>query len=179
MPKSVTNKQLVANRQNAKLGGVKTDEGKAISKLNALKHGILSREVLLADEDEETLIEFGKRIRCELKAAGEIEMLLADRIIANMWRLRRVLVVERNTMEWQANHQGLDFDLGSETEGQAERKKNKNMIDNPSIERILRYEIAIERSLYKALHELQRIQAANAGEKPPAPVAIDIDISNE
>jgi hypothetical protein len=53
------------------------------------------------------------------------------------------------------------------------------MIDNPSIERILRYEIAIERSLYKALHELQRIQAANAGEKPPAPVAIDIDISNE
>ena len=32
--------------------------------------------------------------------------------------------------------------------------------------------------LYKALHELQRIQASRAGKKPPAPIAIDVDVSN-
>ena len=44
--------------------------------------------------------------------------------------------------------------------------------------KLSRYETTIERSLYKALHELQRLQAArhNQGSVPP-PAAIDVDIS--
>jgi hypothetical protein len=44
--------------------------------------------------------------------------------------------------------------------------------------KLSRYETTIERSLYKALHELQRLQAARHtdGEVPP-PVAIDVDVS--
>jgi hypothetical protein len=40
-----------------------------------------------------------------------------------------------------------------------------------------RYETAIERQIYKALHELIRLQMARQGEKPPAPVAIDLEVS--
>ncbi len=41
-----------------------------------------------------------------------------------------------------------------------------------------RYETTIERSLYKALHELQRLQAARHTEGyVPPPVAIDVDVS--
>jgi hypothetical protein len=42
--------------------------------------------------------------------------------------------------------------------------------------KLSRYETAIERGLYKALHELQRLQAdrAPAGSIPP-PVAVDVD----
>ena len=41
-------KQLAANRRNAqKSTGPKTPEGRAVSKMNALKHGILSKEVLV------------------------------------------------------------------------------------------------------------------------------------
>ena len=44
--------------------------------------------------------------------------------------------------------------------------------------KLSRYETAIERSLYKALHELQRLQAARrAGGNAPPPVAIDVDVS--
>ncbi len=45
--------------------------------------------------------------------------------------------------------------------------------------KLSRYEAAIERSLYKALHELQRLQAARRhteGNVPP-PIAIDVDVS--
>jgi hypothetical protein len=44
--------------------------------------------------------------------------------------------------------------------------------------KLSRYEAAIERSLYKALHELQRLQAARRadGDVPP-PAAIDVDVS--
>jgi hypothetical protein len=44
--------------------------------------------------------------------------------------------------------------------------------------KLSRYETTIERSLYKALHELQRLQVARRadGDAPP-PVAIDVDVS--
>ena len=32
-------KQVQANKKNAKLGGVKTDEGKSVSRQNAIKYG--------------------------------------------------------------------------------------------------------------------------------------------
>jgi hypothetical protein len=44
--------------------------------------------------------------------------------------------------------------------------------------KLSRYEATIERSLYKALHELQRLQAARRadGDVPP-PADIDVDVS--
>ena len=48
-----TPKQLTANRQNArKSTGPKTPQGKAAVRHNAVTHGLLSREVLLPEEDE-------------------------------------------------------------------------------------------------------------------------------
>jgi hypothetical protein len=43
-----------------------------------------------------------------------------------------------------------------------------------AISKLCRYETAIERSLYRALHELQRLQAARQGEKIPAPAVLDV-----
>jgi hypothetical protein len=38
-------------------------------------------------------------------------------------------------------------------------------------------EVTLERSLYKALHELQRLQAARAGQDVPLPELVDVDVS--
>lgn len=46
-----TEKQIEANRLNALKGGVKTGQGKAAVRLNAVSHGLLSKEVLLPGED--------------------------------------------------------------------------------------------------------------------------------
>ena len=154
----VSEKQLEANRQNAKLGGIKTEEGKAVSKYNALKHGLLSQEVLMGDENEEGLFGLEKRLRNELKPASEIELLLVDRVIANFWRLKRLLKLEDGEV--------LDKSFSGD-----------KLIIKSDADLFFRYETMLERSIYKALHELQRIQAARAGEKPPAPIAVDVDIS--
>lgn len=175
----ISQKQLEANRENAKLGGVKTEEGKAVSKYNAIKHGLLSQEVLLSDEDENAIIELGKKMRSELKPMGEIELLLVDRIIANTWRLKRFLKVESTAMEWQRQYEIKEASHYCTTQEQIERKAVKEMVANDDTEKLLRYEATIERSIYKALHELQRIQAARTGEKPLAPIALDVDISKD
>jgi hypothetical protein len=60
-------KQIQANRRNAlKSTGPKTPEGKAAVRHNALRHGLLSRDVLLPGEDKGALIELGERLRDEL-----------------------------------------------------------------------------------------------------------------
>lgn len=40
-----------------------------------------------------------------------------------------------------------------------------------------RYETALSRSLSRALHELQRLQAVRAGDRVAPPIAVDVDVS--
>ncbi len=173
-----SDKQIQANRINAQKGGVKTVEGKTISKLNPLKHGLLSREVLLKGESKQTYSELSQSLLESLQPISAIEEILADRIIANIWRLKRMLEVERTTMEWQKAHEirSMHFD---EKQDQIERNAIREMLINEDIEKLQKYETTIERSIYRALHELQRIQAARNGEKPPLPIALDVIIDQE
>ena len=87
--------RIAANRLNAmKSTGPRTRAGKAVVGLNNMKHGILSREVLVQGESEADLVRFGKRLRAQLAPVGELELLLADRIVSNAWRLRRAAGIE-------------------------------------------------------------------------------------
>ena len=72
---TISDKQLEANRKNAKLGGVKTEEGKEVSRLNALKHGLLSEVILLPEEDEDALLKLGKQMHTRTKryCAGSLK----------------------------------------------------------------------------------------------------------
>jgi hypothetical protein len=100
-------KKAQANRQNAlKSTGPKTPEGIAAVRMNALKHGLLSRETLLPGEDEEALKELGERLRDELQPVGELENLLVDRIISAYWRLSRLGRVEAGIFAWGSTGSG-------------------------------------------------------------------------
>jgi hypothetical protein len=46
-----------------------------------------------------------------------------------------------------------------------------------SLAKLSRYEATLQRNLMRALHELQRLQAARKGEHVPAPVAVDVDVA--
>ena len=45
-----------------------------------------------------------------------------------------------------------------------------------AISKLSRYEAAIERSLYRALHELQRVQAARQDGQSPPSIAVDVTV---
>ena len=56
--------QIEANRRNAKKStGPRSGAGKAAVALNGIKHGLLSRHVLIKGESEADLVGFGKRLR--------------------------------------------------------------------------------------------------------------------
>lgn len=88
--KTVTPKQREANRRSAqKSTGPKTPEGKERVRLNALKHGILSQEILLPDEDGDALAELARQLQEDLQPVGAREELLVDLITRQFWKLRR------------------------------------------------------------------------------------------
>jgi hypothetical protein len=49
--------------------------------------------------------------------------------------------------------------------------------ESDSFSKLSRYEAGIERALYRALHELQRVQAARTGDSAGLPVALDVDVN--
>ena len=51
-------------------------------------------------------------------------------------------------------------------------------VDADSVEKLMRYETTIHRTLLKDIHELQRIQALRNGDPVMAPVSIDISVEN-
>lgn len=162
--------------ENQTKGGPKTNEGKAVSKYNAIKHGLLTKEVLVEGEEKENLAELKETITEALDPIGPMEHLLVDRIIANVWRLRRALQIETKTMEWYQNDFDM-FPIGQSEEQQA-RKSIKNMLSNESIETILRYETTIERSIFRTLHELERLQAKRNGKDVQVPAVVDVNVDS-
>lgn len=92
---TVTTKQLTANQKNAKLGGVKTDVGKAVSSKNAMRYGIFSKAVVLEEiEDEELYEDMRLQFFSELQPVGIVETTLVDRIVSLQWRLARITKAE-------------------------------------------------------------------------------------
>jgi hypothetical protein len=204
-------KQIQANRKNTlKSAGPKTAQGKLMVSSNAVKHGLLSKDVVIKDESEGEFVEFRQRLYAELAPVGELEQLLADRIIASFWRLRRVGKIEIELLNNMSSLQiskpgssgaiptmqitkayeggktevittGSSLKTGSGEDGSCElslgRAVHADFAGSNTLGKFRRYEAHIDRTLYKALHELQRLQAARLGHKVTAPVAIDIDVS--
>ena len=104
-----SDRQAEANRRNArKSTGPKTPEGKAVARLNALRHGLLSQEVLLPGEDEAALQELGESLVADLRPEGALEILLVEDIIAAHWRLRRLRRVETDMFTSQLYWESLE-----------------------------------------------------------------------
>ena len=214
-----SDKQADANRRNAlQSTGPKTPEGKDAVRLNALKHGLLSQELLLPGEDEAALMGLTERLMADLQPEGALEILLVEDIIVAYWRLRRFRRVEADMFARQ-----LYEDMREQAQSEAESYKGGDLTDliesvttikdeqkhkealsraqemqakldaettalgrafmrdaneANAFSKLSRYEVALARSLQRALHELQRLQATRRAEGSVAPpLAVDVDVS--
>jgi hypothetical protein len=95
-------RQAAANRMNARHStGPKTQKGKAAVRLNALRHGLLTLDLVLPGEDADALEDLLNRVRADLSPVGPIEELLADRVVNTMWRLGRLGRAETALFDWR------------------------------------------------------------------------------
>jgi len=212
-----TDQQIAANRLNAqKSTGPRTPEGKARASANAGKHGLTGRDLAMPNEEPGDYDSFRAGLLDSLAPSGPLEAMLADRIVADSWRLRRVPIIEaalcrRGYQEIQVRKAAGEADklAPSESATWAEaytrtRVTNRaayasartrledetaklqdisfQIVDaitaaSAPLANLGRHEAVLSRSLLQTLHELQRLQAARAGEYVPAPAVVDVNLA--
>jgi hypothetical protein len=96
-------RRIQANRRNAlRSTGPKTERGKSIVARNAIKHGVLAREVVItAGDGKEDLGEFHDLVErlCEqYEPVGVVEESLVQSIATSWWRKARVIRAENGEL---------------------------------------------------------------------------------
>jgi hypothetical protein len=99
MAKIISKKQLAANRRNAQRStGPTSKEGKSVSRLNAVKHGLLAQQVVVHgyfhEESDAKFKQLCREHHESLSPIGPLEEMLVGQIIMVVWRLRRVRTAE-------------------------------------------------------------------------------------
>lgn len=174
-PSEMPSRRQLANRANAlRSTGPRTELGKQRVASNALTHGLTAERLVLPLENQTEFDGLVDELWSTLQPVDAMEEILVERIIGCQWRLRRAGRVEVEILAWACDGPGRRrVDVPA---GQAFGWSYAASADG-GLERIGRYEDRIERSLYKALHELQRMQAVRAGKSPTPAATIDVEVN--
>ncbi len=114
-----TERQVRANRLNAlKSTGPRTEYGKAVSRRNALRHGLTAHFIVLDGEDAAAFETLGLALRDEYRPASATESDLVEHLAALLWRLRRAGAYEAALLAWIAHHQAETHDGDGMTLGE-------------------------------------------------------------
>jgi hypothetical protein len=161
--------QYAANRLNAeKSSGPTTPKGKVRSSLNALRHGLTARVVVLPSEDMAAYQAFSKEIVDSLHPQTPVERQFAQTVADNQWRINRIRSIEDGMLaeahfdaadDFDAEHADIHSALAI---ARAFREHSKDFV-NLSL-----YEQRLHRSMRDALHQLELLKAARRERHKPA-----------
>ncbi|MDP8983193.1 MAG: hypothetical protein M3O35_21675 [Acidobacteriota bacterium] len=151
--------QYAANRLNAaKSTGPTSPKGKVRSSINALRHGLTARVVVLPTEDLQIYQTFSKEIVDSLHPETPLERQFAQTVADNQWRINRIRSIEdgmlaeghfRRIGDFDAEHPGIHSAFTAARAFQAHSQDFVNL----SI-----YEQRLHRSMKEALRQLEELQ---------------------
>jgi hypothetical protein len=153
-------KQIEANRRNArKSTGPITEAGKAVAKFNALRHGMTAESAVLPYEDHLAYAMLREALLSHYAPANIAEEMLVDVLANSYWRLLRARRVETSTMK-------LGIQALKQRNGINPAPSNKDddalavffADDNDNMRNQERYHGTIERSYFRAVETLRKVQ---------------------
>jgi hypothetical protein len=156
-------KQIEANRRNAlKSTGPKTGEGKARSRMNALRHGLTAGQAVLPHEDEDDYEKLRAGMLESYAPADAAELAIVEELVNAYWRLMRLHRVEARYWEQ------LGGSYNRADEGIAEA-----LLQTPDrqMRNFFWYYAQVERSYYKALAAANQIKRERRDRKPLKAIA--------
>jgi hypothetical protein len=151
-------KQIEANRRNAlKSSGPKTEEGKAKSRMNALRHGLTAEQAVLPHENEDDYEKLREGMLESYAPEDSAEIALVEELVSAYWRLMRLHRVE--TCYWD----NLGGSYNRADEGIAEA-----LLQTPDrqMRNFFRYYAQVEHSYYRALAAVNQVKREKRDHKP-------------
>ena len=104
-----TDKKAESNRRNAQRStGPRSETGKAVISRNALRHGLLSRHLIIAGESREEFSELLRLLAEDFQPVGLVENALVERVGIALWRQRRLVRAESAEVSLNQQRFGSD-----------------------------------------------------------------------
>ncbi len=141
-------RQVAANRENGLKGGVKTEDGKAITRLNARRSALSSRPMgkhsifvtALTEEDSEEVCGYEDELIAELRPVGRIEEMLVEKVALTWLRIQRC--------------------------ARAEAEHHISICQTPNTMKLIDlYDTRLTNQFLKLLHEIERLQLLRKGKE--------------
>jgi hypothetical protein len=158
-----TQRKIDSARANgAKSHGPITTEGRKKSSMNALKHGLTARTVVLSNENGAQYSALLESYMQDLQPEGPVEMDLVLEMVNAKWRQRRLHNIETELFERQMDNQkeSLDARFDSYDEILEHTFAFKTLSDTTSLKMLDRMEPRLERTYLRALNNLLRLRHA-------------------
>lgn len=162
----ITEQQLEANRRNAQGStGPRTDEGKRVASLNALRHGITGQVTAMTEQDRLAHDQFCAGLIKEMAAEGALELQLAQRIASDSWRLNRIGAIEDNLFALGFYAHAGEIEAGHPETQAAFAAAKTFAAEAKQLQLLTLYEQRINRNLHKNLAAFQQLQAARKAQR--------------
>jgi hypothetical protein len=145
-------RKIEAYRKNAKKStGPKTAVGKTLSSWNSRRHGLLAKRLpLVYGQNKKLFARLLTNLQRDLEPVGTLEEVLVEKIAQEYWR------------------------LGVAARHEAEALTRENPFQKSPISTIVRYQTTINRQLFQAMIQLERLQRLRKGDNVPAPLNLQI-----
>jgi hypothetical protein len=166
---SMLTKAESARINGAKSRGPKTPQGRAAVSMNALRHGLSAKTLVLQNEDPVKFAEMLNDYFGYLQPTNPIEVDLVADIVAARWRLRRIWRFETAMIDIEMDSQAPDFEKRFE-------KYDEDMRGGAAFSALtdksrglstsLRYDIHLGRTYRRSLQELDRLRGVRFKNKP-------------
>lgn len=157
-----TAKQAAASRLNgSRSRGPKTPEGKRRISINARRHGLLSKCVVL---DHECAEDFGLLLQQhvdKLQPTEDIEFSAIEEMTASVWRLRRIWAIEKRLFEKTMDSMANLTAIGAVPDrGQGDRMASafSRLAQGPELHLLGRYESRLHNMYQRALNNFLRLR---------------------
>jgi hypothetical protein len=153
-----SDRQIEANRLNAlKSCGPSSPEGRAIVSRNALRHGLLSKDILLDGESKDRFDHLLASLRDEFRPQTDTEHGLVEKLATARWRQLRAWALESATINQEIRNQA---DTSDDPDPATRAAIAIRTICERSnyLETINRYETRFERQYDRALNQLLKLK---------------------
>jgi hypothetical protein len=159
-------RRIAASRANgARSGGPVTRAGKRRSSLNAVRHGLLAKCVVLDNESREGFDALLADFVARFGPVDNVELGMVEEMLSAFWRQRRAWAIETQVMGAALAQEPADHD-------ELARLTNAFTADSvrPQLELMHRYETRLHRMFQRALSNFILLRSLPG---PPAPVEPD------
>ena len=165
-----TPKQTQASRANgAKSKGPVTPQGKLNSSRNSTRHGMFADTIVLEAEDKSQFLQLLEELFEEHQPRTRTESMLVETLAAARWRQDRIWGMQKIAFDYDVASSASLAELNPLRAVLALRNSSDSVRTH---ELLLRYEIALDRQISRALLRLHQLQDRKPSEPAEEPTGI-------